>query len=231
MARHAQVPEDTHGASRASVTKGRHPRTILPMPARPALVLLAGPSGSGKSRLAQLSGCVSVRLDDFYRDADDADMPRWGGIVDWDDPHSWNGEAAIDAMCALLDKGSVSVPVYDISLSRRIGWHELVLPEPDAGQRLCIVAEGIFAPELVRTCHELGLDTTGIWLSRGRLLVFWLRLVRDLREHRKTPHILLRRGWALLRKEPAQRRAAEAKGCETLTMRQAADRIESLRRS
>lgn len=204
---------------------------MLAMPARPALVLLAGPSGSGKSRLARLSGCVSVRLDDFYRDFDDADMPRWGEIIDWDDPHSWNGDAAIEAMTTLLDKGRVNVPVYDISLSRRIGWHELVLPDAPEGQRPCIVAEGIFAPELVRPCHELGLDTTGVWLARTGLLVFLLRLVRDLREHRKAPHILLRRGWALLRKEPALRRAAVAKGCETLTMRQTAARIESLRRS
>jgi len=201
------------------------------MPGRPALVLLAGPSGSGKSRLARVSGCVSVRLDDFYRDADDEDMPRWGGIIDWDDPHSWNGDAAIAAITTLLDQGHVSVPVYDISLSRRIGWHELVLPDAPAGQRLCIVAEGIFAPELVRRCRDLGLDTTGAWLTRQGLLVFLLRLVRDLREHRKAPPILLRRGWALMRKEPAQRRAAMAKGCETRTMRQAAARIESLRRS
>jgi uridine kinase len=203
---------------------------MLRMPARPALVLLAGPSGSGKSRLARLSGCVSVRLDDFYRDLDDQDMPRWGEIVDWDDPHSWDGEAALTAMRTLLDEGRVRVPVYDISLSRRVGEHELVLPEPADGGRLCIVAEGIFAPELVRPCRELGLETTGIWLARGGVLVFLLRLVRDLREHRKAPHILLRRGLALLRKEPAQRRAAEAKGCETLTMRQAAVRIGSLRR-
>ena len=178
-----------------------------------------------------MSGCVNVRLDDFYRDFDDADMPSWGGIVDWDDPHSWNGEAALTAMRTLLDTGSVSIPVYDISLSRRIGWHDLVLPEPPAGERLCIVAEGIFAPELVRPCRDLGLETTGIWLDRGGLLVFLLRLVRDLREHRKAPHILVRRGWALLRKEPALRRAAKAKGCETLTMRQAAARIDSLHRS
>ena len=199
------------------------------MPGRPALVLLAGPSGSGKSRLAWLSGCVSVRLDDFYRDADDDDMPRWAGIVDWDDPHSWNGAAAIAAITTLIAEGTVTVPVYDISLSRRIGSHQLVLPEPGAGQRLCIVAEGIFAPELVRRCRDLGLDTTGVWLTRQGLLVFLLRLVRDLREHRKAPPILLRRGWALMRKEPAQRRAAEAKGCEMLTMRQAAARIHGLR--
>jgi uridine kinase len=172
---------------------------------------------------------VSVRLDDFYRDFDDHDMPRWGEIVDWDDPHSWDGKAAIEAITTLLEKGSVMVPVYDISLSRRIGWHELVLPESPAGQRVCIVAEGIFAPELVRPCRALGLDTTGVWLARTGLLVFLLRLVRDLREHRKAPHILFRRGWALLRKEPAQRRAAEAKGCETRTMRQASALIHGLR--
>ena len=68
-----------------------------------------------------------------------------------------------------------------------------------------------------------------MWLTRQGLLVFWLRLVRDLREHRKPPPILLRRGWALVRKEPAQRRAATAKGCETLSMRQASARIEQLR--
>ena len=199
------------------------------MPGRPALVLLAGPSGSGKSRLARVSGCVSVRLDDFYRDANDEDMPRWGGIVDWDDTHSWNGTAAVAAITTLIDESSVTVPVYDISLSRRIGSHQLVLPDPGAGQRLCIVAEGIFAPELVRPCRDLGLYPTGVWLARTGPLVFLLRLVRDLREHRKAPHILLRRGWALLRKEPAQRRAAEAKDCETLTMRQASARIHGLR--
>jgi uridine kinase len=194
-------------------------------------MLLAGPSGSGKSRLARLSGCVNVRLDDFYRDADEADLPHWGGIVDWDDPGSWNGEAAATAIRALIDEGRVHMPLYDISLSKRVGSHELYLPEAAPGERVCIVAEGIFAPELVRRCRDLGIDTTGVWLTRTRLLVFWLRLVRDLKDHRKAPLILLRRGWTLLLKEPEQRRAAVAKGCETLSMRQAASRIESLRQT
>lgn len=204
---------------------------MLAMPARPALMLLAGASGSGKSRLARVSGCVSLPLDDFYRDADDAGLPHWGGIVDWDDPGSWNGEAAATAIRTLIDEGTVHVPVYDISLSRRIGSHELHLPEASPGERVCIVAEGIFAPELVQRCRDLGIDTTGVWLTRPRLLVFWLRLVRDLKDHRKPPLILLHRGWTLLLKEPSQLRAAVAQGCEALSMRQAASRIEALRRS
>lgn len=204
---------------------------MLRMPARPALILLAGPSGSGKSRLARMSGCVSLRLDDFYADLDEEGLPHWGGIVDWDDPGSWHGDTAATAIRTLIDEGRVEIPVYDISLSRRVGSHELTLPEPPPGQRLCLVAEGIFAPELVQRCRDLGIDTTGVWLTRGRLLVFWLRLRRDLRDHRKPPLILIRRGWTLLLKEPAQRMAAVAKGCEALTMGQAAARIESLRRS
>ena len=49
------------------------------------LVLLAGPSGGGKSRLARLVGALPLRLDDFYRDADAPGLPCAHGIVDWDD--------------------------------------------------------------------------------------------------------------------------------------------------
>ena len=50
------------------------------------LVLIAGASGSGKSRLAHAAGCPSLRLDDFYHDADHPDLPRTEfGIADWDD--------------------------------------------------------------------------------------------------------------------------------------------------
>lgn len=38
-----------------------------PIPTR--VVLLAGPSGSGKSHLAERSGLPVLRLDDFYKEA------------------------------------------------------------------------------------------------------------------------------------------------------------------
>ena len=63
--------------------------------------MLAGPSGSGKSRLAArlhaAHGWPIFRLDDFYRDEDDPAMPRSEGlgIVDWDHPDSWDGDRAV----------------------------------------------------------------------------------------------------------------------------------------
>ena len=66
-------------------------------------VILAGPSGSGKSHLAERLGWPVLRLDDFYREGDCLDLPRSTlGIVDWDDPRSWDAVAAIDAIVAVM---------------------------------------------------------------------------------------------------------------------------------
>ena len=45
------------------------------------VILLAGPSGSGKSRLAAMAGCPRLNLDDFYFDADHPGLPHTLGIV------------------------------------------------------------------------------------------------------------------------------------------------------
>ena len=85
--------------------------------------MLAGPSGSGKSRLAERLGLPVLRLDDFYKDGDDPTLPRLdlaGGepIVDWDDPASWNADAAVAAVEELCrDRARPTRPVYDIAAS------------------------------------------------------------------------------------------------------------------
>lgn len=53
------------------------------------------------------------------------------------------------------------------------------------------------------------------------------RLARDLREARKAPRVLVRRGWALLRAEPAVLARQTALGC---TPRSAADTLRAIRR-
>lgn len=180
------------------------------------LVLIAGPSGSGKSRLAQASGCPSLRLDDFYFDADHPGMPTTLGITDWDDPRSWDAASAVTALQQLLASGSVVVPAYSISESRRTGSHELRLDGAS-----CLSVEGIFAIEFLATCRSAGLTVEAIYLDRPAPLVFWLRLRRDLAKKRKPPLILLRRGMALWRAQSALRRKALAAGFTPLGMRAA----------
>ncbi len=169
---------------------------------------MAGPSGSGKSHLAARLGWPVLRLDDFYRDEDSPGMPRSSlGIVDWDHPDSWDAVAAVGAIAELCASGSVDVPVYDIATSRRTG--SQVLAAPDGR----FIAEGLFAPIIVDACREAGLLHSAICLRRPRTITFGLRLFRDLREARKSPWVLVRRGWRLRRDEPRIVAEAVAHGC------------------
>ncbi len=162
------------------------------------VVLLAGPSGSGKSRLAVGSGLPIVQLDDFYKDGDDPTLPRFtSGAVDWDYPASWDGAAALSALRELCTQGKVGAPVYDIAANARVGSRVV-----DLDGATHVVAEGIFAADMVGRCRDAGILESAICVRRSRWVTFVLRLVRDLREHRKPPLFLVRRGVWLARREP-----------------------------
>lgn len=233
----------------------------------PRLILVAGASGSGKSRLARHSHCLQFRLDDFYFDearvldelarpaeseeeadersedhfsegevrdevdrllaegqrtdaggsATDVKVPITSyGIIDWDDPAVWDAGAALAALQQLMEDGEVEVPEYSIPLSRAVGSHTLKLDG-----RTCILAEGIFAIEMLGHLENAGIPATAIYLDRPGWLVFLLRLRRDLALKRKPPHVLLRRGLALWRAQPALKRRALAAGFRPLAMRPA----------
>jgi uridine kinase len=179
------------------------------------VVVLAGPSGAGKSRLAgrlkDSHGWPIVRLDDFYRDEDDPQMPRSEelGIIDWDHPDSWNRTAALDALGTLVRHGRVETPVYDISASRAVGSAVVTARPTDI-----VLAEGIFAAEIIPDLHQLGLLAGAFCVHHHRWVTFARRLARDLAERRKPPLTLLRRGLALTREEPALVRRQEALGAE-----------------
>ncbi|WP_350278592.1 ATP-binding protein [Kribbella sp. HUAS MG21] len=194
------------------------------MPVRSRVVLLAGPSGAGKSRLAEHVGLPVVRLDDFYRDGDDEAMPRSPlGIVDWDDPRSWDGDRAVAALELLCTTGSADLPIYDIAADGTVGHR----PVTTGGSPL-IVAEGIFADQITGALRDRGLLAAAICVYHHRLVTFARRFHRDLREHRKPPLTLLRRGLLLLRDDPEVVRRCVAAGCEPMHPKQARARIELL---
>lgn len=192
------------------------------------MIILAGPSGSGKTRLAERLGMPVLALDDFYREGDDPGLPRVdlpGGesIVDWDDVGSWDKQRALAALERLCWVGSVDVPVYDIPTSRVVGHRELSL-----GGHTHVVAEGIFAAEIVADVRERGLLCAAVCVRHHRVMTGALRLVRDLREHRKSPHVLLRRGWRLMREEPRIIAHMATLGCEPMSPGRAEARLRPL---
>jgi uridine kinase len=186
-------------------------------PVSARVIVLAGPSGSGKSRLAERLGLPVLRLDDFYKDGDDPTLPHRdlaGGdpIVDWDDAESWNLADAVAAVEDLCLTGSTDAPLYDIASSTRTGHRVLGL---DASAYF--VAEGIFAQEIVGECQRRDLVAAALCLTQHPLVTFVRRLSRDLREHRKPPYYLVRRGLHLLADQRAVVEHAERLGCRVLS--------------
>lgn len=189
-------------------------------------MLLAGPSGSGKSYVARRTGMPVLALDDFYRDGADPALPRLpSGLVDWDDPASWHADDAVAAIVRLCTERRAEVPIYDIGADGRNGTHVLEL-----GQAPVFIAEGIFAAEIVAACRAAGVLADAITLRRNRQLTYLRRLARDLREGRKAPGILVRRGWALMRAEPAVIARQTALGCRPCNARTTIRAVRTLTR-
>lgn len=180
------------------------------------VILLAGPSGSGKSTIVRAAGLPMVCLDDFYKAGSAPDLPMHPqlGIVDWDDPGSWDRDAALAALETLCREGRAEVPVYDISASGPSGNRAV-----EVGQRP-FVAEGIFAPELVGELQARGLLLDAIVVTRDRWKNFVRRAARDLKDHRKPPTTIARRGMHLYRVEANVVGRAMGQGCRPLDARQ-----------
>jgi uridine kinase len=195
---------------------------------RAQVIVLAGPSGAGKSRLAERTGLPVLRLDDFYKSEGDPTLPLIteganAGIVDWDVPESWLLGDAMVALDELCRTGRAEVPIYDISRSGRCGQQTL-----DLGDHHLFVAEGIFAQDIVGPCGSAGLLAAAYCVRQHPMVTFWRRLTRDLRERRKPPLVLVRRGLALMHDQRRVVAHAVERGCTPVTPEQAYAAIGSM---
>lgn len=189
------------------------------------IVLLTGPSGSGKTSLTGRLGLPVVPLDDFYLDGDQPGLPRRHGIVDWDDPRSWDREGALAALLDIARGGRTELPLYDIPTNRRTTTVAF-----DAGGSPIVLAEGIFAAELIAPAREEDILADALCLWRPRFQTFWFRLLRDLGEARKPPLTLLRRGLSLAREEPRMIAELQRRGARKLRVDDAESHIRQLAR-
>lgn len=198
------------------------------LPAAARVLVITGPSGSGKSRLARrvhaAHGWPLLPMDDFYRELDDQGLPMSPlGLVDWDHVGSWDLDAALEAMESLCTRGHAAVPVYDISTSRVTGRASVELH----GHPI-VVAEGIFAAHTIAGLRARGLLSEAWCVRNGAWKTFLRRLARDLSEHRKPPLTLWRRGLLLRRAEPGIVARQEALGARPLTAKEAERRLVGL---
>lgn len=188
------------------------------------VVLLAGPSGCGKTYLARASGLPTIALDDFYRDGSSDGLPtRDDGSVDWEDAASWDGDAALAALRALCHGDEVEVPTYAFGQDRAVGRRTV---RRDGAS--IVVAEGLFAAELVGPLTDAGLLADAILIDQRARTTFVHRLARDLRERRKPPAEVLRAGRAKRAAEPELRRRLVDLGCRPVAKRWAGNYLALL---
>ncbi|MET9291289.1 ATP-binding protein [Streptomyces sp. NPDC003077] len=188
--------------------------------------MLTGPSGSGKTSLAALTGLPVLNLDDFYKEGTDPSLPRLAHSdgADWDSPLSWDADTALAAIDSLCRTGRTSVPVYDIATSSRTGETAL-----DIGDARLFIAEGIFAADVIARCRAAGLLADALCLRGRPSTTFRRRLARDLREGRKPPLYLVRRGLRLMRAERAIVARHAALGAHPCAKAEALSRIGAAR--
>lgn len=191
------------------------------------VVLLVGPSGCGKTHLARTSRLPIVSLDDFYRNGTDADMPRLdNGVIDWEDPASWDLGAAARALARLCGSGSVEAPTYAFGEDRVVGHRRI-----DLDGAPVVLAEGIFAGELIDRLQTEGLLIDALLIQQPRAVTFLRRLLRDLREGRKNRWYLLRQGWAKTSAEPDVIARQRAQGARPTPKAAARRRLAALARA
>ena len=137
-------------------------------------------------------------------------------------PPAWQADAmaALRELCAT---GRSEVPIYEIAQNGRCGSRTV-----DLHGSTRFVAEGIFAPEVVAACAAEGLLAAAFCITQHPLVTFWRRLTRDLREHRKPPLVLMRRGIALMGDQRRVVAHAKARGCEVATPDEAFAAIAAL---
>lgn len=196
--------------ARFELPKVLRDNNLVPLSSTP-VILLGGPSGSGKSYLANRFGNPHLPLDEFYRqiseDGRPEEFPRTGyGEIDWDHPDTWNMQAALNAVGELLVQGHTMVPNYSIATSRYTGHREV------HGTGGPIIAEGIFLSEVLEPLRAKGINVQAYYVDEPALLTSIRRFIRDVSQRRKPVLFLLKRGYALFRAHGADRETYRAKG-------------------
>jgi uridine kinase len=166
------------------------------MPSSPVVVGLAGPSGSGKSVLAEAlrahlgpACCTILPVDNYYRDLSHLSLEE-RGRVNFDHPDALDADRVLVDLHSLIRGESAPCPIYDFATHGPGPDHVVMNPAP------LIMVEGIFAlglPNLKEIFdHRWYVDLdSGICLDR--------RLIRDVQSRGRSPEEVVQRFEAFVR--------------------------------
>lgn len=150
--------------------------------ARPYLIGIAGPSGAGKTFLAEhlvreLGDAVILPIDAYYPDLSHL-SPKQRAELNFDDPNILDTRLLFAHVAALSNGQQIAQPVYDFTRHTRTNDHIVI----QAKQYVLI--EGLFTlhwPEVRERVH------TAIYVDLGNSQCLKRRIERDVRERGRTP--------------------------------------------
>jgi uridine kinase len=156
----------------------------------PFLVIIAGPSCSGKTFLAkrlqaELEESVCLPLDWYFRDFNDPQLPiDDAGRSLFDTPGSYHQEEYQKDVKDLSAGELIWAPKYDIANNRRVvGERKLISPKRE------IIAEGLFA---IMFLNQHFTNKICVYLDTPSELCLERRVARDVAQFGVTPQSVVR---------------------------------------
>ncbi len=162
----------------------------LQLPSGRVALLVGGPSGAGKTTLAERMQpmlperrVVHLQCDMYYRNWEDPDYPKTPqGTLFWDNPAAMHIDELSRDITELLSTGKATLPVFDFKTGKRLPERKPV----ELGENDVLVLDSIFAnnPKIVQALETHGLTYRTLFMDteRGEDRIV-RRIVRDY-EHR-----------------------------------------------
>lgn len=150
--------------------------TITENPERNKIILLAGPSSSGKTTTMEIMKemlqnrgvrCATISLDDFYRGESQAPLLK-NGDHDYESVDALNVPVLESCMMNLIETGRCDVPVFDFSIHQPTG-HTKPVALPENG---VAIFEGIHALNPRISAH----------LPQDHLLKLYISVKQDIKD-------------------------------------------------
>ncbi|MFH1284602.1 MAG: AAA family ATPase [Candidatus Peregrinibacteria bacterium] len=157
----------------------------------PDLLLISGPTGSGKSTISKMIseelGVSLLSLDNYFKNEDEMELvlPELN-IRQWDSPDCYNWNVLIETLQDIFRKKIARIPIFSHELSRQNGWAHLRL------QKTPLIVEGLYAmhPEILDTVQSMRLKLFSVFLNIPEEIRWQRKYNRDVLERDEDPSTL-----------------------------------------
>ncbi len=158
---------------------------------KPDILLIAGPTGSGKSTISQKISNVlkaqNLSQDNYFKNEEDMElvMPEHG-IRQWDTPDCYQWELLIKNITDIFNKNATPIPIFSHAMSRRVGEREFQLTNRP------LIFEGLYTMDqrILDIIQGIRLKHYSVFLDIDEKTRWQRKYNRDVTERNENPETL-----------------------------------------